>query len=260
MRQEHLTPDGWKPCTATTKECHYKAASSAEKSALVDSAVEEMKKGKPNVVKNLLDRLAATFKPAKTSSSQLESTKEVPVEIGSTHIDELFLDDDDDDEDKVIQGKDGQYEIACSVTALGDRVVTNKFGNFIKDKTTAETLHEADPHKHYQFGWCGVLAEALLNENKQNVEGYYIFKTEEHPVTGTHSFVKLKDGTYADSLGIWTEEALFSVWKTKDPTVELSKFDPKSIDSDKKDDDITTRDIYKTVNELIDRHMNGETL
>lgn len=258
MKKQHLTPDGWKPCKAFLKKCKYeKHATLNEVSALIDSAVKDFQQGNPDAAKNFFDNISD---PWEEKSSQLDSTKESPSDTKPMNIYELLLDDyDDDEEDKVIQGGNGQYEITCPVARLSDTIVTNKFGDLIKNKATAEELHQNDRPKNYQFGWCGVLAEALYYNNK-HVEGYYIFKTEKYPVAGTHRFVKLKDGTYADSQGIWTEEALYSLWKTKDPTTELVQRDPKSINFDEKDDDITTRDIYKTMDELINKHMNGETL
>lgn len=248
MRQEHLTPDGWKPCNAIFKKCKYERRSISDKaSAFIDSAVEDMQKGKPDSIKNLFDKF---FGPVK-KGSKLESVKEVQVK--PIRISVL---------DEVVQGEDGQYEIDCRAVAWGDAVKTHKFGDFIKDKATAEMLHQADPHKWYQLGWCAVLAEGLLSN--EHVAGYYIFKTEKEPVIGEHHFVKLKDGTYADSLGIWTEEALFSTWKANHPTAELSSLDPKSPDYLKvKVDikvDIEEEDIFKEVTKLIDKHMNGKTL
>lgn len=264
MRQEHLTPDGWKPCTATTKECKYEERRIADASAFIDSAVEAVQTGKPNAFKNFFNSLCGSVK---TPSSKLESIKKVPVEIEPTYIDEVVQESEDDDDEeglnKVVQGEDGQYQIVCRSVRHHDLPITHKFGDFIKNKSTAEILHEADRHKQYQLGWCGPLAEGLL-DNNEHVAGYYIFKTEKEPVIGEHHFVKLKDGTYADSLGIWTEEALFSTWKAKHPTAELSSLDPKSPDYKKlKVDinvDITEQDIFFVVEELIDKHMNGKTL
>jgi hypothetical protein len=265
MRKEHLTPDGWKPCNAIFKKCKYERRNISDKaSAFIDSAVKDIQKGKPDAKKNLFDKF---FGPVKKSSSKLDSIKEVPVEIGPTNINKFSLeeyDENDDDEglDTVIQGENGQYEIDCRAVAWGDAVKTHKFGDFIKDKATAEMLHQADPHKRCQLGWCSLLAEGLLSN--EHVAGYYIFKTEKEPVIGEHHFVKLKDGTYADSLGIWTEEALFSTWKANHPTAELSSLDPQSPDYKKlKVDikvDITEQDIFPVITELIDKHMNGETL
>lgn len=206
----------------------------------------------------------------KKSSSKLDSIKEVPVEIGPTNINKFSLeeyDEDDDDEglDTVIQGENGQYQIICRSVRDFDLPVIHKFGDFIKDKATAESLHDADPKKEYQLRSCAVLAKEL--RNNEHAVGYYIFKTEKFPVIGTHHFVKLKDGTYADSLGIWTEEALLSKWKEKDPTTELSQCDPNSPDIVESDILITedifpemTKDVKKEVTKLIDKHMNGETL
>lgn len=264
MKREHLTPDGWKPCTAIFKKCKYETRTISDgASAFIDSAVEDVQKGKLDAIKNLFDNF---FGPVKKLNSKLESIKEVPIEIEPVHINKFIQEDydeyDEDDEneglDTVVQGENGQYQIDCRSVRDNDLPITHKFGDFIKDKATAEMLHQADPHKRCQLGWCGPLAEALLSN--EHVAGYYIFKTEEFPVIGTHSFVKLKDGTYADSLGIWTEAALFSKWKDKDQTAELSSFDPTSPDVEKLDIDIMEYDIFPVINELINNHMNGKPL
>lgn len=270
MRQEHLTPDGWKPCNAILKKCKYERRSISNKaSAFIDSAVEDVQKGKPDAIKHLLDKLDKLFSPVKKSNSKLEPKQEAPVEIEPTNIYESLLEEDEYDEDKdlnrVIQGGNGQFKIDCRSVFHHDSRITHKFGDFIKNETTAEMLHQADPKKEYQLRSCAVLAKRLY-ENEHAVE-YYIFKTEEFPVIGTHHFVKLKDGTYADSLGIWTEEALLSKWKEKDPTVELSLCDPKSPEITESDILVTkdifpemTEDVTKEITKLIDKHMKGKTL
>lgn len=268
MRKQHLTPDGLKPCNAFFRKCKYEIHTiSDEASAFINSAVEDVQKGNPYATKNFFDRLCG---PLKKSSSKLDSTKYVPVEIEPTNIYEFSLeeyDEDDDDEglDKV-KGENGQYQITCRASARHFELpIMHKFGDFIKNKTTAESLHDADPRKEYQLGWCAVLAKKL--RNNEHVVGYYMFKTEKEPVIGEHHFVKLKDGTYADSLGIWTEKALLSKWKEKEPTAELSLCDPDSPEI-KGSDALVTEDIFpemteiitKEVTKLIDKHMNGETL
>lgn len=265
MRKRHLTPDGWKPCNAFLKKCKYeKHASRKEVSALIDSAVKDFQQGNPDAAKNFLDNISG---PLEKTSSKLNSIEETPSEIGSKNLLELLLGqdeeyDEDEDEDggldKVIQGDNGQYQVTCEDRWQNDARLIHKFGNFIKDEAIAKELHEADPHKRCQLGWCGPLAEGLLKGN-EHVAGYYIVKSESKPPR-THIFVQLKDGTYADSLGIWTEEALFSQWKIDNPTRQLSMFDPNSPDYQKPDIDITEQDIFPVINELINKHMNGETL
>lgn len=256
MKQEHLTPDGWKPCTASTKECKYENRRPSDSSAFISSAVEEVQAGNPNAINNFIDNLDNLFGQVEKSSSKIESRKGVPIEIEPTHIDEFIqeeYEEDDDDEglNKVVQGEDGQYEVVCLDIQDHDRPRTHRFGDLIKDKAIAERLHQDDPHKHYQLGLCDRLAEELWTYNK-HVEEYYVFNDESQ--SGRHHFVKLKDGTYADSLGIWTEEAFFSKWENNRPTLDGTKVRKNPFLA------LSTPELFITVNQLIDKHMAGETL
>lgn len=269
MRQEHLTPDGWKPCNAIFKKCKYERRNVSNKtSAFIDSAVEDVQKGKSDAIRNLFDKF---FGPVKKSNLKVDPIKEASVKIEPINLYESLLVEYDEDEnedeglDTIIQEETGQYQITCRSPLHFDLPIIHKFGDFIKNKTTAESLHDADPRKEYQLRSCAVLAKELLNN--EHVVGYYMFKTEKEPVIGTHHFVKLKDGTYADSLGIWTEEALLSKWKEKDSTAELFSCDPNSPEILESDalatEDIfpdMTKDVTEEVTKLIDKHMNGETL
>lgn len=239
MNQEHLTPDGWKPCTASTKECKYEERRIADVSAFIDSSVEAVQAGKPNAIKNF-------FGSIKTSTPKSESALKTLVIPKSPPI-----------LDKVVQGEDGQYQVVCLDRWDNDRPRTHRFGNLIKDKAIAERLHQADPHKNYQLGWCDRLAAELWTYNKHVAE-YYIFNTESD--SGIHHFVQLKNGTYADSLGIWTEEPFFSKWKEDRPTLELSTFDKDHTKSRNPFLAISNGELFSTVNELINKHMAGKTL
>lgn len=58
MRREHLTPDGWKPCAASQKECKYEQrVAPLDAAAFIDSAVEAVEAGKPNAVKSFFNSL-----------------------------------------------------------------------------------------------------------------------------------------------------------------------------------------------------------
>lgn len=267
MRKRHLTPDGWKPCNAFLKKCKYeKHATLNEVSALIDSAVKDFQQGNPDAAKNFFDNISD---PWEETSSKLNSVKEPPSQIESIKLLELLLGEDDDDDDEgldKVKGEIGQYQITCKASARHSELpIMHKFGDLIKSKTTAESLHDADPRKDYQLGSCAVLAKALCSN--EHVVGYYMFKTENEPVIGQHHFVKLKDGTYADSLGIWTEEALLSRWKEKEPTAELSVCDPDSPEI-KESDVLITEDLFpektkiitKEVTKLINKHMDGKAL
>lgn len=234
MKKVHLTPDGIKPCNAVFRKCKYEFHDTHDEgSKLIDSAVKDVQQGKLDAINNFLNNLSDSMK------------KPRPV------LNEVF------------KKKGGQYAVICPDVSQHDAPLTHIFGDFIKDKGTAEKLHKVDRHKHYQLGWCGLLAEGLLRNN-EHVEKYYFFQPETGPQSRTHHFVKLKDGTYADSLGIWTEKALFSKWKINNPTRELSIFDRNSPDLKELNAhikvDIKQEYILPVINGLINKHMKGETL
>jgi hypothetical protein len=128
----------------------------------------------------------------------------------------------------------------------------------VSDLTSPEDVQklvEKDYKLMFQNGDCGVLAAELWNTNP-HVEEYYYFKTEEDPDFGIHQFVKLKDGTYADSLGIWSEKHFLESWKRVDPTVTFSILPNK--DNIKKDPKtkIAHPPLFDLITEIIDNHMN----
>lgn len=248
MKREHLTPDGWKPCTATTKGCKFAAVRIADSSTFIDSAVEEFQSGKQNAIQNFFTIL---FGSAKTNSTRTDS-KIKPQVTPEPTIDTPIL-------NEVVQGDDGQYQVACK-DVWQNRILIHKFGDLIKNKEAAKRLHKADLRKDYQLGECGVIAGELWNCNKHVAE-YYMLKTASDPQFGTHHFVQLNDGTYADSLGIWTEEAFLSHWKTIDPTVEIATFDEENEPESRNPNiTISNPELFNTVNELIEKHMNGDPI
>jgi hypothetical protein len=248
MKQEHLTPDGWKPCTATTKDCKYEERRIANASAFIDSAVEDVKAGKPNAIKGFFNTLFGS--PKKSSSPSIPSVTSV-APIAPSPVLTLPA-----NVNKVVQGQNGQYEVTCK-DPWEDRMLVHKFGDLITDKTLAERLHKADPRKEYQLGECGVIAGELWNRS-EHVKEYYILKTDTEPQFGTHHFVQLKDGTYADSLGIWTEEAFLSYWRDVDPSVEISTFDVEDEPESRNPNfPISNPELFNVVNELIEQHMKG---
>lgn len=246
MKQEHLTPDGWKPCTATTKECKYEERRITDASSFIDSAVEAVQAGKPNAIKNFFNSL---FGSVKTSPSDTTPEETIPFQPASQPI----------DMNQVVQGNEGRYEVTC-YDPWQKAPITHKFGDLIKDKATAERLHQADPKKDYQLGDCGVIAGELWNRS-EHVKEYYIFKTDSEPDFGTHHFVQLNDGTYADSLGIWTEEAFLAYWKEVDPSCEISTFDVEEEPEFRNPNfTVSNLELFNTVNELVENHMQGKRL
>lgn len=252
MKQEHLTPYGWKPCTAEKNGCKYDESRIVDASAFIDSAVEDVKAGKPNAIRSFFDTL---FGPTKKNSSNVvpdpfESTSPPTVRAISPETPAV---------NEVIQGEDERFEVTC-YDPWQKAFLTHKFGDLIKDKSTAEKLHHADPRKDYQLGECGVIAGELWNRN-EHVKEYFIMKTDSEPDFGTHHFVQLKDGTYADSLGIWTEDAFLSYWKDVDPTVKISTFDVEEEPEFRNPNfTVSNLELFNTVNELIENHMSGKAL
>ena len=97
------------------------------------------------------------------------------------------------------------------------------FGNYTSEED-ARALHKADPYKKYQNGECGGLAGELWHRNP-HVQEYYMLATDSDPEFGTHHFVELHDGSFVDSMGVWSREKLLAYWKTIDPSVRVSLFD-----------------------------------
>lgn len=245
MEKEHLTPDGWKPCTASIQDCKYTESRIADSSAFIDSAVEDVQAGKPNAIRNFFNTLfGAKTIPAQKFSEATVVSKPVP--------DEPVL-------GKVVQGEDGQYQVTC-YDPWQKANLTHKFGDLIKDKMTAERLHKADPKKDYQLGECGVIAGELWNRS-EHVKEYYILRTDTEPEYGTHHFVQLNDGTIADSMGLWTEGAFLDYWKEVDPTVEIATFDvEEEPESRNPNFTVSNLELFNTVNGLIEDHMKGKSL
>lgn len=254
MRQEHLTPDGWKPCNVTTRKCMYETRTSVDDApAFIQTAVEEVQAGKPNAIKNFFNNLFGSNR--KNDSKGLGEPSLHPVKLAPTPVPvpthpELG---------KIMQTGNGQYQVACK-DAWQNSILTHKFGDLIKKKVTAERLHNADPRKDYQLGECGVIAGELWNRS-EHVKNYFIMKTKSEPDFGTHHFVQLNDGTYADSLGIWTEDAFLSYWKAVDPSCEIANFDVEEEPEFRNPNfTVSNLELFNTVNELIDDHMNGKNL
>lgn len=69
-------------------------------------------------------------------------------------------------------------------------------------------------------------------------------------------FVKLEDGTYADSLGIWSEKEFTDYWKTIQPDVKLESYDDgEPVPEKDKDFDIQNQKLYDIVDGMINRRF-----
>lgn len=263
MNLEHLTPDGWKPCGATTRKCKYEVRPVGGGSfgevlpppAFIDEAVADVKAGKPNAIKSFFNNLFG----GKREVSPVESSPAPVVKpVSSVEPVEPVV---PSVLGKVVAGENGRFEVACEdIWDSKKPVYVHKFGDFIKDKAIAERLHNADRNKLYQLGDCGVLAGELWNRN-EHVKEYYMMRTDSDPLFGTHHFVQLKDGTYADSLGIWSEEAFLSYWRATDPSCHIAEFEEEPAPEVKNPNfTISSPILFNTINELINKHMNGEKL
>lgn len=262
MRKEHLTPDGWKPCNAKTRDCQYKevrvsgAVSSVPSPAFIDGAVEEVKAHKPNAIRNFFNTLfgAGSKTPVEASVSPevFSSTvkpKPVTIVLASPVVPAVPI------VGEVMQGENGRYKVLCRGTWDTD-LYLHTFGDLITDRATVEKLHLADLHKDYQLGDCGVFARELWNRNEY-VKEFCMFNSPHGPKSGLHQFVKLQDGTYADSLGLWSEEAFLSYWTDFDPDGKIYPYEPDEGSSQNSEYSVRNLELFNTVNEAITKHMNG---
>jgi hypothetical protein len=267
MKKEHLTPDGWKPCNAKKRDCQYKevrvagAASSVPSPAFIEDAVEDVKARKPNAIKNFFNNLFGSGKKDDAPAEALASVKEfVPAASAPEPVKPLPSSTPPKSvtAGEVVQKENGRYEVLCRATGDTD-LYLHKFGDLITDKVTVEKIHQADPNKDYQLGDCGVFARELWNRN-EHVKEFCIYYTPHGPKNGVHQFVKLNDGTYADSLGIWTEKAFVDYWEDFDPDGKIMQYEPEEGSSQNPDYSIRNLELFNTVNGIINRHMKGETL
>lgn len=248
MSKEHKTPSGWKPCNASVRACKYETREVGGTAVLppptiVEDAVKEVEARKPNAVKRFFDSL---FTPKRKTQPKPEPKIITPLQPVQR--------------DKVVQGEDGRWQVTTLSPGWSTAFV-HKFGDLITDKSIAERLHKADPKQLYQLGDCGVLAGELWNLN-DNVEEYYIMQTDDDPDWGTHHFVKLHDGTYADSLGLWSEDAFLSYWKAVDPTARITTFEaePAPVEERNPKFKVSNSELFSAVNDLINQHIAGKTL
>ncbi|NEM74404.1 hypothetical protein, partial [Escherichia coli] len=110
---------------------------------------------------------------------------------------------------------DGRYHTRAR--GYAEQEYSYIFGDLTGSEATVKLLHKADREKFYQSGDCGVLANELWTFH-EHVTGYYCMVTDGDPSGELHEFVKLTDGSYADSLGLWSEAALLAFWRAIEPT------------------------------------------
>ena len=74
---------------------------------------------------------------------------------------------------------------------------------------------------------------------------------------GLHDFVRLHDGTYVDSLGLWSEKALLASWRKHDPKGRIvSVEDEASVEKDK-NVCISNPELFGVLERLIAQHVNS---
>lgn len=273
MSKEHLTPAGWKPCAATVRPCKYpesrEMGSASDASAFIADAVQEVQAGKPHAIRNFFNTLFGKAKEQpklvppvieeKESSHALpqKSSPKLTVTAAPTVPSVSPAKPSQTPVGAVEMGVSGQWEVECG-KSRSTEVLVHRFGDLITDQSVAERLHKADPLKDYQLGECGVIASELWNRN-EHVEGYYAFRTEEDDEHmegyGLHDFVRLHDGTYVDSMGLWSEEALLSTWReveTEGRIISLEDDAPVKKDRNVR---IYNRELFTVLEELISAHM-----
>lgn len=271
MSKEHLTPTGWKPCGATVRPCKYPESreispASSIVPAFIAAAVQEVEAGKPNAIRNFFNTLFGKAEKQKSAPlAQAPSAAELaqkpapklPVTTEPTVPPLAPAKPLEAPVSGVEMGVNGQWEVKCKRSGSSE-VLTHRFGDLITDQATAERLHQADMLKDYQLGECGVVASELWNRN-QHVEGYYVFRAEEDDEHmdgyGLHDFVRLHDGTYVDSLGLWSEEALLSSWREVEPEGRIVNMEDSAPAKKNPKVRIYNPELFNVLEGLIAQHV-----
>lgn len=247
--KKHLTVDGWKRCKAATKPCPYGTHNNDAKEH-IERALKDAKLGQQGGINKFFDFLS-TLIPERTASVAVMHAK--PVNETKLHIttqpETLVL----------TKNEEGRY--ITYAAGYNNEPLLHTFSNLTTNEENIKKLHDADPEKFYQTGDCGVIANEIWNHN-EHVEGYYVFKTKDEVGTGLHDFVKLKDGTYADSLGIWTEDALLKSWQTVEPKGYITPWeDEEGVEPATKDTTtpISNPKLFEALNDVINEHMAKAT-
>lgn len=130
-------------------------------------------------------------------------------------------------------------------------MIKSYYGDLTSDSDLLK-LDQADPKREYQLGECGTLAGQLWHKSP-HVEDIYYLKNRSDPQFGIHMFVKLKDGSFVDSLGVWSEEKLVERWSKVDSSVKMSIFvDPEGRNIEKDPAvKIYNKDLYNVLDKII---------
>jgi hypothetical protein len=237
--KEHLTPEGWKPCSASERDCQYAEATRLALStpALSTENAQKISRGDKKSISDFFNKLLK-FRGDEPVTALPAPQPAVQV------FNELTM------------SSEGRYQTWS--TDHGDAPVLHTFADLTHSAENVQALHDSDPDKEYQLGECGVIAAELYNTN-DHVDEFCIIKTEDSPEFGSHQFVRLKDGTYADSLGIWSAEEFTAYWKSIDPDGVIAEWvDPPGEDSSAKNPDIeiSNPELYGTLMKLINERFS----
>lgn len=107
-----------------------------------------------------------------------------------------------------------------------DKMEDIPLGDLTQDSETLINLINSDPDLDFINGDCGDLAWDLY-DNCEDVEGVaQVWVKGDY--ASMHSIAKLKDGTYIDVLGHWSEAEVLDTWKNLiDDEVEMRFDNPK---------------------------------
>lgn len=278
--KQHFSPvtKKWMPCGAQKRACRYvnephrfvealvdsspvKSISSAQTSEAITEVAEalapQVERERKSFVKSMMTWFFGEKKSAQTKVAQSEDALyTVPESVSKAERVAAPAPKNQPNQEigQVIE-KNGRLEVLSEDDYTGTTGTTvYQFGNFTSLEE-AKQLQKADPIKHYQNGECGVLAGELWHRNPHVVD-FCIFSYPEDTVAGIHMFVKLEDGTYADSLGIWSEKEFTDYWKTIQPDVKLESYDDgEPVPEKDKDFDIQNQKLYDIVDGMINRRF-----
>jgi len=250
--KKHLTVDGWKRCKAQTKPCPYGTHNNDAKEH-IERALKDAKLGKQGGINKFFDFLNTLIpeKPTATSPAvtvSIQPLNETKVDIRTQPTTSTLT-----------INAEGRYTTYAA--GYSEEPLLHTFSDLTTDEESIKKLHDADTEKFYQTGDCGVIANEIWNHNK-HVDGYYVFKTEDETGPGLHDFVKLKDGTYADSLGIWTEGALLKTWKNIEPKGYITPWENEEGTKPAVKDTttpISNPQLFQAMTEIINTHMAKAT-
>lgn len=239
---QHFSPvtQRWEKCDAKKKACRYIADPHRFENASVALAEREQALA-PQVEqerKSFVQGMMSRFFGGKPTVNSVAPT---PAVVPAGTVVERF----------------GRLKVMSEDTVSHGAKSLYVFGDYTSQED-AQALHDADPLKAYQNGECGVLAGELWNRNP-HVEEYYFFSIPEDREWGTHHFVKLKDGSFADSMGVWSESAFVSYWKEIDKNVSLEVYEEGQPVPDKNPNiEVSNQKLFDAITKSIENHFSKQ--